>query len=154
MKKLIISIFVGFVLIQFFRPHKNTSTKVLENAIEKHYTVPENVSAIMKISCYDCHSNNTIYPWYNNVQPFGWWLNYHVNDGKRHLNFDEFNAYSTQKKKKKLEEIVETVERKEMPLSSYTLIHTDAKLTTEQRQKIIAWANRVKKNLNSKQDLN
>lgn len=147
MKKLIILITVVLVLIQFFHPDKNISVQPSENAIEKKHTVPVNISSLLKTSCYDCHSNNTSYPWYNNVQPVAWWLNNHVNNGKRHLNFDEFNTYSAEKKKKKLAEIVETIENKEMPLSSYTLIHTNARLTLKQQKEIIDWADTLRTNL-------
>jgi hypothetical protein len=86
--------------IQFFDTDKNISAASSENAIEKHYQVPS-CTKFLKTSCYDCHSNNTAYPWYNNIQPVKWWLADHVNSGKRHLNFDEFNTIL----KKKIEEI-------------------------------------------------
>jgi hypothetical protein len=127
------------VIIQFFKPTKNISAQPQPNAIEQHYAVPENVRSVLQTACYDCHSNNTRYPWYNNVQPVEWWLASHVNDGKRHLNFDEFNLYPVGKKKKKLSQIKETLEKDEMPLSSYTLIHTDAKLSTDQKVLILDW---------------
>ena len=117
------------------------------NDISSLVRVPDTVQQILKVSCYDCHSNNTVYPWYTNIQPVGWWLNHHVEEGKEHLNFNEFtNIPPTEKRTtrerqlKKLEEIKETVEEGEMPLSSYTLIHTNAKLTKEQRQLLINWA--------------
>lgn len=147
MKKLILLIGIGLVLIQFFQPDKNISVQASENAIEKKYNVPINISSLLKTSCYDCHSNNTNYPWYNNVQPVAWWLNKHIKDGKRHLNFDEFNTYSAEKKKKKLAEIIETIEKKEMPLSSYTVIHSDARLTLKQQKEICDWANTLRKSI-------
>ena len=134
MKKILLALAAVLVLIQFYRPEKNISTEQSADAIELHYNVPKNVGTILQTSCYDCHSNNTKYPWYNNVQPVASWLNSHVIDGKKHLNFDEFNAYPLDRKIKKLKEIGETLEENEMPLSSYTLIHGDAKLSDAEKK--------------------
>lgn len=140
-KKIFLGILVIFLLIQFYRPEKNISTEPSANEIELHYNVPEKVQTILQTSCYDCHSNNTKYPWYNNVQPIASWLNSHVIDGKKHLNFDEFNAYTLDRKRKKLKEIGETLEENEMPLPSYTIIHGDAKLSDTDKKMLIDWTN-------------
>ncbi|MEX6690913.1 heme-binding domain-containing protein [Danxiaibacter flavus] len=140
MKKVIMLIAAVFIIIQFFRPQKNISSQVQANAIEQHYAVPQNVSTLLKTACYNCHSNNTSYPWYNNIQPIAWWLSGHVNEGKEELNFDEFNLYTVDKKKKKLHEITKSIKEGEMPLSSYTLIHTNAKLSKQQQDEITEWA--------------
>ncbi|MEA1847560.1 heme-binding domain-containing protein [Chryseobacterium sp. MHB01] len=136
------------IVIQFFDTDKNIATVPSENAIEKHYVVPGHVQGLLKASCYDCHSNNTAYPWYNNIQPVKWWLADHVNSGKRHLNFDEFNTYTKEKKLKKLDEIAETVKEGEMPLSSYTIIHHNAKLSSTDKSEIEKWVVQVKKEIN------
>ena len=150
-KKIIIpAVLALFVIIQFFGVTPNVSVVPSENSIEKHYSVPSEVQQILTASCYDCHSNNTVYPWYSKVQPVKWWLASHINDGKRHLNFDEFNTYSNDKKLHKLDEITETVKAGEMPLKSYTLIHTGAKLSEKQKQQIIGWAKSVKESFNEK----
>lgn len=143
---------IGFVVlliiaIQFFDTDKNISSTPSENAIEKHYQMSSHVQGLLKTSCYDCHSNNTAYPWYNNIQPVKWWLADHVNSGKRHLNFDEFNTYSKEKKLKKLDEITETVRSGEMPLTSYTVIHHDAKLSSAYKSEIEKWVVEVKKQI-------
>lgn len=110
--------------------------------------VPGHVQGLLKTSCYDCHSNNTAYPWYSNIQPVKWWLADHVNSGKRHLNFDEFNTYTKEKKLKKLDEVAETVKEGEMPLSSYTIIHHNAKLSSTDKSEIEKWVVQVKKEIN------
>lgn len=144
-KKIIIPIvLIVFIAIQFFDVSPNKAVETSENTIEKHYSVPQNVQQILKTSCYDCHSNNTEYPWYSNVQPVKWWLADHINDGKRHLNFDEFNTYPKEKKLNKLDEVSETVNKDEMPLKSYTVIHTNAKLSAEQKQLIQLWVKSLK----------
>lgn len=142
----------GFVVllliaIQFFDTDKNIAVVPSENAIEKHYQVPDHVQGILKTSCYDCHSNTTAYPWYNNIQPVKWWLANHVNSGKRHFNFDEFNSYSKEKKLKKLDEVAETVREGEMPLTSYTVVHQNAKLNDTQKSEIEQWVKEVKKQI-------
>jgi hypothetical protein len=110
-----------------------------EYDITTKYTIPQDVLASLKTSCYDCHSNNTYYPWYNNIQPVAWWLNSHVNDGKRELNFSEFTSYRIGKQYRKLDAINGVVKKDEMPLSSYTLIHTNAKLNEQQKLSIASW---------------
>lgn len=135
------------LVIQLFDTDKNISAASSEQAIEKHYQVPAYVKGLLKTSCYDCHSNNTAYPWYNNIQPVKWWLADHVNSGKRHLNFDEFTAYPKEKKLKKINEIAETVKSGEMPLDSYTFIHHHAKLSNADKSEIEKWTAEVKKQI-------
>jgi len=141
LKKILIALLVVFIVIQFFRPEKNDSND-MTYAITTKYEVPDEVEQIFSVACNDCHSNKTEYPWYANVQPVAWWLNDHITDGKRHLNFSEFTKSSIARQNHKLEETIEMVEKKEMPLESYTYLglHGDANLTDEQRQKIINWA--------------
>jgi hypothetical protein len=143
-KKIGLGLLAVLVVIQFIRPTKNSSTAESPNEISKYYEVPADIHTVIKKSCYDCHSNNTNYPWYTNIQPMGWWLQSHVNDGKEELNFQEFGTYAEKKAKHKFEEIEEVVRDHEMPLSSYTLIHRDAKLTPEQAAALSSWAGALK----------
>lgn len=140
-KKILLGLLVLFVAIQFIRPEKNQSDDQL-NAVSKKYEVPENVEEILKVACYDCHSNNTRYPWYANVQPSAWWLADHVDEGKRELNFSNFVTRPIAVQNKKFEEIAKEVEEKEMPIAEYTYLgmHSDAKLTDEQRKTLVDWA--------------
>ncbi len=138
-RKILIGLLVLLVIIQFIRPEKNQSNDQ-KNHIGTLYPIPEDVKQIMAVSCDDCHSNNTRYPWYSNFQPVAWWLNNHVLDGKRHLNFSEIAARRINYQNHKMEEVIEMVDEGEMPLWSYTLTHGDARLTKEQREKITNWA--------------
>ena len=144
-KNILTILLLLFIGIQFINVKENISQSRSENAIGNYYKIPAKVQEILKTSCYDCHSNNTSYPWYSKVQPVKWWLADHVNSGKRHLNFDEFNSYSREKKLEKLDEIVETVKEGEMPLASYTVIHQDAKLSASTRAEIEKWVSEIKK---------
>jgi hypothetical protein len=140
-KKILIALVILLVVIQFFRPDKNDSNDQTY-AISTKYEVSDHVNQILKVSCFDCHSNKTEYPWYANVQPVAWWLNGHINDGKRHLNFSEFTKRPIAIQNHKLEETIEMVEEKEMPLESYTYLglHSEANLTDDQREAVINWA--------------
>lgn len=137
---------VAFVAIQFFRPTKNLANgpQALAKDITTIHAVPSDVQAILQKACNDCHSNNTNYPWYSYIQPVAWWLNDHIVDGKKHLNFSEFAGYNLRRQYHKLEEIEEQVKENEMPLSSYTLIHKDAKLTEAEKQALYSWVNTLR----------
>jgi len=147
MKKIFLFLFVVLVIIQFIRPSENHSDKLSKNDITLHYTVPDTVLAILKTSCYDCHSNNTRYPWYNKIQPVAWWLSSHVKDGKRELNFSEFASYPLTKQAKKIKNTVREVKGGEMPLDSYLWIHKDAKLEQGQKDTLIQWANSLQQTI-------
>ncbi len=140
LRKILIGLLVALVIIQFIRPERNMDSSPNADDITAHYAVPENVQAILKKACNDCHSNYTTYPWYANIQPLGFWLQHHIDEGKAELNFSVFNSYTDKKKAHKMEEVAEMVEKGEMPLESYTLIHGDAKLTKEEAEILITWA--------------
>jgi Haem-binding domain len=143
-KRILMALLIIFIAIQFIRPAKNRSEGISANDISTKYPVPDSVQAILKVACYDCHSNNTRYPWYAEIQPVAWWLNNHIKDGKRGLNFSEFTSYRIKKQFHRLDDINKLVKKNEMPLSSYTLIHTDAKLTEGQKLAIAAWATSIR----------
>ncbi len=146
-KKILLGVVVVLVAIQFFHPEKNVSSGVQPNNVAAVFTIPEEVKTILATSCNDCHSNNTIYPWYNNIQPVAWWLNHHVNEAKGKLNFDEFASYSPRRQYNKLKETEELLNENEMPLSSYTFIHRDAILSAQQKQVLIDWTKDIRKQM-------
>jgi cytochrome c553 len=137
-------IVIGFLIvllaIQAVRPDKNISAAVQSKDISTQVTTPPAIKRILETACYDCHSNNTHYPWYAEVQPVGWILTSHVRNGKRHLNFSEFTALPAEKAKRKLKQIAEEVSQHEMPMASYTWLHSGAKLSEEQVKALAAWA--------------
>jgi|SRR5689334_14531043 len=149
-RRILLIIIIILIAIQFIRPAKNQSNDVLTSDISHVYTVPQNVSVILKKACNDCHTNNTVYPWYAQIQPVGWWLNHHIEEGKDELNFNEFGAYAVPRQYHKLEEVVEQVKEGEMPIWSYTLIHTNAKLTDEEKQTLINWAQGIRNTMKAK----
>jgi hypothetical protein len=135
-----IGLLIVLAAIQFFHPARNQSNDISQD-ISKKYLVPDSVQAILKASCYDCHSNQTAYPWYANMQPVAWWLNHHINEGKGELNFNTFSSYRIGRQYRKLEKISKEVKDGGMPISSYTLIHRYAKLDDAQRKLVSDWAN-------------
>jgi hypothetical protein len=138
-KKIFIAVAVLFVVIQFIRPAKNLGTVDGPNDITHTVVVSPEVQSMLQKACNDCHSNHTEYPWYYNIQPVAWWLANHVNDGKRHLNFSEFNTYKTKRKLKKLKEVKEEIEDGEMPMDSYLWIHSNAKLSKTEKNSLYKW---------------
>lgn len=138
-KKIILGLAVVLIAIQFFQPLRNQSDEVTASHIERVYNVPQNVKAILTQSCYDCHSNNTRYPWYSRIQPGAWYMARHIKKGKEELNFSEFGDYSIRRQRNKFRAMAGQVKDGEMPLSSYTLVHRNAVLSPEDKQVLIAW---------------
>lgn len=142
LKKLLIGLLVVLVLIQFIHPAKNLSGDV-KNDITTKYPMSDSVKLVFDKACADCHSNKTNYPWYASVQPFAFWISDHVNDGKRHFNLNEFASYRIGKQNKKLEECIDEIKEGEMPISSYTIIHKEAKLTEAEKTLIMNWCQNI-----------
>lgn len=148
-KKILLALLVILLVLQAFRPTKNLSANT-ENDISVSYAIPTEVKTILAKACNDCHSNKTEYPWYANIQPVAFWLNDHVVDGKRHMNFNEFNKYRIAKQYKKLEECIDEVKDGEMPLESYTMIHKNAILTEAEKTTLTNWCLTVRDSIKAK----
>lgn len=140
LKKLLIGIAILVLVAQLIRPEKNISTVPpgKEDFLVSLGAPPE-IRQTFQTACYDCHSSNTRYPWYAEIQPFGWWLKRHVDDGKTEFNFSAFGTYTAKRQKSKLEAISDVIGDRSMPLKSYTWIHRDAIFTDEQIKKLQAW---------------
>ncbi|MBC7866327.1 MAG: heme-binding domain-containing protein, partial [Gloeobacteraceae cyanobacterium ES-bin-316] len=128
-KKVLSVLLVIFLLIQFYPRAAKNNNPDTSNDVARVHSVPQGVTNILKTSCYDCHSNQTNYPWYSYIQPVSFWLNDHIVEGKKELNFSEFATYTLARQFRKLEEINGEVKDNEMPLESYSFIHTDSKLS-------------------------
>lgn len=150
LKRVLLILAVIFVVIQFIRPVRNIAGVNPANEVTAAITVPNDVQEILRTSCYDCHSNNTRYPWYVNIQPIGWFLDSHIKEGKRKMNFSEFGTYPLNRQYNKLDDIIENVSDGEMPLPSYLLIRTDAKLSNEQKKKLIDWTSAMRDSMKAK----
>lgn len=139
--KIGIVVLILLILAQFFSPEKNEGNLKSVEPFLADTNPSEQVKTILKESCYDCHSNITQYPAYYSITPVNYWMAHHIEEGKEHLDFSEWESYSAKKKEHKLEEIAEEVEEKEMPLASYTWTHSEAKLTKAQIDAVMEWAN-------------
>jgi len=142
-KKIFWFLLAAFIVIQFFHPKPNKAKEEQPNFIGKTFFIPGDVKVILGKACYDCHSNNTRYPWYSNIQPVDWWMTGHIKKGKKGMNLDEYTNKRLRYQYRKMEDLIEQVKEGEMPLNSYTWIHKDAKLTKDERDKLINWANSI-----------
>lgn len=152
-KKILLFLLAILIIIQFFHPAKNKNLGTQPNYIGNVFNIPDDVRVLLSNACNDCHSNNTIYPWYTYIQPVHWWLDDHIKDGKKELNFDEYTNRSLRFQYHKMEEVVEQVKEKEMPIDNYTWIHKQARLSETDRTKLISWANSIMDDMKSKYPL-
>ena len=139
-KKIILAIGIIFIAIQLIRPSHNENGQAISDDISKAVMVPYSIQSILKNSCYDCHSNNTRYPWYSNIQPVYWFMSNDINKGKKELNFDEFGSYSARRQLSKLNEIENAITEEIMPLPSYLLMHKTARLSAIEKTMLVKWA--------------
>jgi hypothetical protein len=140
LKKILLGLVALVVVAQFIRPAKNLSpTSPGKDDFIVRLAPPPEVKAMLQNACYDCHSDNTRYPWYAEIQPAGWWLKQHVDDGNREFSFSGFGAYSAKKQAKKLSALIDVIGDRTMPLKSYTWIHRDAIFTDAQIKTLTTW---------------
>ena len=143
-KRVLLALAVIFVLMQLYRPSRENPPVDQTKTIEHAMSIPPNVQTTLSRACNDCHSSETAWPWYSNVAPVSWMLTDHVNEGRAELNFSNWATFSPRKKRHKLEEICEQVNKKEMPVTSYLWMHPDARLSPQERNAICDWANAEK----------
>lgn len=149
-KKILLATLFLLIVIQFIQPARNKSGRLLSTDISKVVSLPQDVQTILETACYDCHSNNTNYPWYTNIQPVGWMMARHIKEGKEELNFSEFGSYASRRQLSKLKAIANSIKDDDMPLDSYTFIHKNARLTNEDKALIIDWATITRDSLAAK----
>jgi len=149
LRKVLYALLASLLIIQIIRPDKNVSTEPSINDISNIHPMNLTVKTALQRACYDCHSNNTNYPWYSNIQPIGWWLQHHIDEGREHLNFHEMAAYTPKKLDHKLEEMQEAINDGWMPLSSYKLSHQEAVLTSEEKAAINGWIKQIRSGTDS-----
>ena len=128
------------IIIQFIRPDRSIVSTDGSSHIATAFPLPDSVDQVLARACNDCHTNSTRYPWYSEIQPVGWWIQDHIDDARRHLNFDEFTSYELAKQYHKLQEVESEVREEMMPLESYLPMHPEARLTPEDRMIIVSWS--------------
>ena len=139
-KKILLGLLGVLLIIQIIPANLPEVMEVNNDDLLLNNSVPENIEWILQSSCYDCHSNETIYPWYSYVAPVSFLVSRDTRKGRKHLNFSEWQSLSKSDKAKALDEIGEEVGEGEMPMKIYPITHPDARLSDEQRKAIIAWA--------------
>ncbi|MEO7192985.1 MAG: heme-binding domain-containing protein [Vicinamibacterales bacterium] len=127
----------GLVLVQFIRADRSNPPPEIE------MPAPPEVQTILRRSCYDCHSNQTRWPWYSNVAPVSWVVARDVHQGRQHLNLSTWNRLSLEKQPRAIREIWEQVAEGEMPMSLYLPLHPDARLSADDKATLLAWAEAV-----------
>lgn len=141
--KILLALLIVFILTQFVQPSHNKTVQVLTTDFAKVFVVPDNVQTVLQNACYDCHSNNTNYPWYSNIQPMAWMMAKHINNGKDKLNFSDFGSYTSRRQVSKLKGIANQIKDDEMPLFSYKWMHNNARLSKQQKDLIMDWMNKT-----------
>lgn len=139
---------VIFIIMQFFTIDKTNPIADQSLDFVEMTNPPQNISLLLKSTCYDCHSYHTKYPWYTNIAPFSWIIADHIKEGRKELNFSEWGNYTAKRADHKLEECYEEVEEGEMPLKGYTLIHTESRLSESERAELIGWFKEYRKTAN------
>lgn len=132
------------LVIQLIRPARNQTGQVLQADISKTLNIPDGAYAILKNACYDCHSNNTSYPWYFYIQPVGWILARDIENGKAKLNFSEFGSLASRRQISKLQGIANQIEDGTMPLPAYQFMHASARLTEDEKRLLLDWIETAK----------
>lgn len=148
-KRTLLVLAVLLVAIQFIPSVPNQNGQMDKSDISLAYGAPSQIQGILTKACYDCHSNNTIYPWYAKIQPIRLFLDYHIKEGKENLNFSEFGSYSLRRQANKLRAIENSIIEKTMPLKSYTLIHTNSRLNPEETKGLLEWISAKKDSISS-----
>lgn len=143
-KNILLAALVIFILMQFRRIDKTNPPieKLADFALIEN--PPAKALVSLKNACYDCHSNETTYPWYTNIAPFSWNIGGHVRNGRKKLNFSEWGNYDANQRLHKVEECIEEIEEKSMPLTTYAIMHSDARLSEEDRNNLLEWLNKKK----------
>ena len=153
MKKISVILLVAFILIQFFPIDKNNPAPTPQMDFLTIKNTPESTANLIRNGCYDCHSNETKYLWYSNVQPIAWFLQDHIEEGRKELNFSTFATYEPKRQAHKLAEAIEQIEKGEMPLDSYIIAHSEAKFSEAQKQEVIQYLQLVERDIRREHQL-
>ncbi len=140
LKWFVIVLAVAFVAAQFIRPARVNPPVVESQTIFATGKVPQDVRAIIDRSCNDCHTNTVVWPWYSEIAPVSWLVVDDVEEGRKELNFSTWGTSTPRRQAKKLEEICEQVKEGEMPLEKYVFLHSTAKLSEADRQRLCEWS--------------
>ncbi|WP_294271079.1 heme-binding domain-containing protein [uncultured Chryseobacterium sp.] len=132
-KKVLFWSLIVFVVIQFIPVNRvNPPVKKAENFVEVKNT-PDKIRVLLKNACYDCHSNETVYPKYAFIAPVSWSVKSHIDEGREHLNFSVWETYNKDLKKSMLSHSIQTLQNRTMPMPGYIVYHPEANLSEAER---------------------
>ena len=137
--RIVLGLIVLFALSQFLRPSRVNPPVVAAHTIEANLAVPPDVAATLQRSCNDCHSHQSVWPWYSNVAPVSWLLAYDVRHGRAALNLSEWSAYPASEQKDLLTEICVEVSDSDMPGIPYVWVHPQTKLSDAEMKSVCRW---------------
>jgi cytochrome c551/c552 len=146
-RNIVYTILIVFVGLQFLRVELDNPEVDKSIEFATIANPPADVQQILKAACYDCHSHETVYPWYSHVAPVSWIIGDHVHVGRDELNFSVWGEYSVGRQDHKLEEMIEEVEEGEMPEKSYVIMHAESDLTEEQKETLFSWIRQYRETL-------
>ena len=140
LKQVALGLIVVLILLQFFKPEQNNAPVDPEFDMLTLVSPPEHIADLIRNSCYDCHSNQTVYPWYSRISPLSWYLNKHIKKGKEELNFSDYGQLDKADKIGALADFCDALDAGTMPLQSYLLIHKEARLSKEDSDALCTWS--------------
>ena len=140
-RNVVLALVAILVAMQVFQPRRTNPPSIPSRSLPAHMVLPENVYSSLMRGCGDCHSNQTRWPWYSRVAPYSWVITDDVNQGRRHLNFEDWEAQESPKRaNEELGKICKEIQQKGMPPFSYRLLHRESKLSPEEVASICAWS--------------
>jgi hypothetical protein len=140
LKRIVLGLALAFAGLQLFRPDRTNPPLDAAQSVQSAAAVPPEVGAVLKRSCYDCHSNETRWPWYSGVAPMAWGVANHVKEGRAELNFSAWGTYPVRKRVALLEKMCDEVREGRMPLKQYLWLHRDATLSEADWKSVCDWS--------------
>jgi hypothetical protein len=141
-KTIFIALLSAIAVIQIFQINK--TNKPIDPSLDFFTVYNSPYTTQIKDACYDCHSNQVEFPWYTYIQPVGWWVNGHIKNGKKKVNYSNWKNYTFERQQEILQESAEVIEQKRMPLKSFVWMHPEAKLSEQDRSNLANWFNQIK----------
>jgi len=133
LKVIFVLLIIVFIGIQF------VETERTNPAVTAEIQAPNEITSILRNSCYDCHSNQTEWPLYSRIAPVSWFIINDVDSGREHLNFSDWGKYADALKEKKLKEIWEQINEDRMPPKAYTFLHPGSEIELNEKNTIKKW---------------
>lgn len=140
LKLLGLALILILIVLQFFRPGQNNAPLDPQLDMLSLVSPPAEVAELIRMACYDCHSNQTEYPWYSRISPVSWYLDRHIREGKEGLNFSLYGELDKADKIGLFADFCDVLDSGTMPLQSYMLLHRSARLSQEERTMLCEWS--------------